>query len=71
MARRLYVREQAQVSLRKLPETTIDARFMVDWHLVALPLIQVQSETDPVHIFKTWLAQMVIIAPVPQLMVGV
>lgn len=67
----VYVREQAQVSLlRKLPEATIDARFMVDWHLVALPLIQVQSETDPVHIFKTWLAQMVIIAPVPQLMVG-
>lgn len=66
----VYVREQAQVSLRKLPDTASDARFMVDWHLIALPLIQVQSESDPVHIFKTWLAQMVIIAPVPQLMEG-
>ena len=67
----IYEREQAQVSLRKLPDAdTGDARFMVDWHLVALPLIQVQSASDPVHIFKTWLAQMVVIAPVPQQMEG-
>ncbi len=66
----VYMREQAQVSLRKTVNTAGDARFLVDWHLVALPLIQIQSETDPVHIFKTWLAQMVVIAPVPQLMVG-
>lgn len=66
----VFVREQAQVSLRKTIEPTGGARFMVDWHLVALPLIQVQSETDPVHIFKTWLGQMVVIAPVPQLMNG-
>lgn len=67
----VYVREQAQVSLRKVPDAGAgDARFMVDWHLVALPLIQVQSDTDPVHVFKTWLAQMVVIAPLPPLMVG-
>lgn len=66
----VYVREQAQVSLRKTSDTGNDARFLVDWHIVALPLIQVQSEDDPVHTFKTWLAQMVVIAPVPQLMLG-
>lgn len=66
----VYVREQAQVSLHKAPDVSGSARFLVDWHLVALPLIQVQSESDPVHIFKSWLAQMVIIAPVPQLMGG-
>jgi predicted ATPase len=66
----VFVREQAQVSLLKAPDMASGARFLVDWHLVALPLIQVQSETDPVHIFKTWLAQMVVIAPVPQLMGG-
>lgn len=49
----VYERAQAQVSLRKLPDAAAgDARFLVDWHLVALPLIQVQSEADPVHIFK-------------------
>lgn len=68
----VYVREQAQVLLRKVAPSAAagDARFLVDWHLVALPLIQVQSESDPVHVFKTWLAQMVVIAPVPQLMEG-
>ena len=70
----LYVRNQAQVSLHPMPDAAAsavgDARFMVDWHLVALPLMQVRSDSDPVHIFKTWLAQMVIIAPVPQLMAG-
>ena len=65
----VYERAQAQVSLRKLPDAAAgDARFLVDWHLVALPLIQVQSEADPVHIFKTWLAHMVVIAPVPAVM---
>lgn len=66
----VYAREQAQVSLRKTSDTGNDARFLVDWHVVALPLIQVQSDSDPVHTFKTWLAQMVVIAPVPQLMAG-
>jgi len=66
----VFVREQAQVSLRKTAETMGDAHFLVDWHLIALPLIQVQSESDPVQIFKTWLGQMVVIAPLPQLMTG-
>ena len=36
----VYERAQAQVSLRKLPDAAAgDARFLVDWHLVALPLI--------------------------------
>jgi len=66
----VYARAQAQVSLRRTSDAGNEAQFLVDWHVVALPLIQVQSESDPVHMFKTWLAQMVVIAPVPQLMVG-
>ena len=41
------------------------ARFLVDWHLVALPIIQEQATTDPIYIFKTWLANMLILAPIP------
>ncbi|PZV15057.1 MAG: ATPase [Pseudanabaena sp.] len=44
--------------------------FQVDWHLVALTLIQVQSETDPLYIFKNWLSRMIILAPIPSLMTG-
>ena len=46
------------------------AQFMVDWHLVALPILQVQSEEDPLHIFKNWLAHIIILAPIPSLMKG-
>lgn len=42
----------------------------MDWHLVALPVIQEQSETDPLHIFKIWLARIIILAPIPSLMTG-
>lgn len=67
----VYWREQAQVILKRTDQPGVNApRFMVDWHIVALPLIQVQSETDPVHIFKNWLAQMIVVSPIPQLMQG-
>lgn len=46
------------------------SQFQLDWHLVALPLIQAQSETDPLYIFKSWLSRMVILAPIPSLMTG-
>lgn len=44
--------------------------FQADWHLVALPLIQVQSENDPLYIFRNWLSRMIILAPIPSLMTG-
>jgi predicted ATPase len=66
----VYEREQAQVSLHRNHKGTADARFFMDWHLISLPLIQVQSPNDPVSVFKTWLAQMVVLSPLPQLMGG-
>lgn len=42
----------------------------MDWHLVALPIIQEQSASDPLHIFKTWLSRMIILAPVPSIITG-
>jgi predicted ATPase len=50
--------------------TTNEAKFLVDWHLVALPLIQEQSNDDPLKVFRTWLSQMIIIAPVPCMIDG-
>jgi len=65
----IYSRKEAQVSLYNSSQNR-EAQFLVDWHLVALPVIQQQSETDPLHIFKTWLAHMIILAPIPSLMTG-
>jgi energy-coupling factor transporter ATP-binding protein EcfA2 len=61
----IYSRNQAQVTLPSNAPERGGAKFSVDWHLIALPIIQEQSKTDPLKIFKSWLAKMVILAPIP------
>lgn len=65
----LYTREGAQVHLARTSQEK-DAKFLIDWHLVALPIVQEQSPKDPLFIFKQWLARMLIIRPVPSLILG-
>ena len=65
----IYSRKEAQVTLH-ISSQNREAQFLLDWHLVALPVIQEQSQTDPLHIFKTWLARTIILAPIPSLMTG-
>ncbi|MRG92216.1 AAA family ATPase [Polyangium spumosum] len=60
----IFTREHAQVTLHKASRA---AAFLVDWHLIALPIIQEQSESDPLFLFKRWLAHSVIVAPIPSL----
>jgi len=63
----LYTRKEAQVILHTSPR---EAQFSVDWHVVALPVIQ-EPSSGHLHEFKTWLAQMVILAPIPASMTGI
>lgn len=63
----LFSRKQAQVNLA-LPKK--GASFSVDWHLVALPIIQVSLDGDPLRRFRDWLAKMIILAPCPYEMSG-
>ena len=65
----IYSRQQAQVVLAKTTAAG-EAKFLVDWHLIALPLIQEQSESDPLRVFKSWLARMLILAPLPSTITG-
>ncbi|WGV25646.1 AAA family ATPase [Halotia branconii] len=65
----IYSRREAQVTLHNNLQNR-EAEFLVDWHLVALPVIQEQSETDPLRIFKTWLGRTIILSPIPSLMTG-
>ncbi len=65
----VYTRELAQVHLAKMGWET-EAAFRIDWHLVALPTVQEQSPSDPLFIFKKWLAQMLIFRPIPSLILG-
>lgn len=62
-----YQREYAQVG-RGTDKG--EARFMVDWHLVALPIVQERDASDPIAVFKRWLSRMLILAPEPGHMSG-
>jgi ABC-type Mn2+/Zn2+ transport system ATPase subunit len=69
----IFTRRLAQVNL---PQRISDdenrvPQFSVDWHVVALPVIQVRDEEDPVSIFRAWASRMVILAPVPTEMTGI
>lgn len=66
----IYSRKLAKVSLSKSKAQQAQANFFIDWHLVALPIVQQQSNDDPVFIFKQWLARMLILRPVPGLIQG-
>ncbi len=71
----LYAREAAQVNLAMQQSHTLQglagqSRFPIDWHLVALPLIQQRLTNDPVFVFKQWLARMLILRPMPSLIRG-
>jgi predicted ATPase len=65
----IYTREAAQVHLARTGRET-EANFLIDWHLVALPIIQQQSKTDPLFVFRQWLARMLILRPMPSLILG-
>jgi hypothetical protein len=67
--RPVYSREVAQVRLARLGVET-EANFRIDWHLVALPIVQQQSVNDPLFVFKQWLARMLILRPMPSLIRG-
>jgi ABC-type cobalamin/Fe3+-siderophores transport system ATPase subunit len=60
------------VKLRDLGDLALgmDAKFLIDWHLVALPIVQEQSPNDPLSIFKKWLSRMLILRPIPNLILG-
>jgi predicted ATPase len=40
-------------------------RFELDWHFVALPIVQAWDESDPAAVFRRWLARTMILAPTP------
>jgi len=65
----VYTREVAQVHLARAGQEK-EADFIIDWHLVALPIIQQQSRNDPLFVFKQWLARMLILRPMPSLILG-
>jgi len=65
----IFTRKLATVHLLKTGSDK-EATFNIDWHLVALPIIQLKSADDPVSVLKQWLARMMILRPIPGLIRG-
>ncbi|MEO1270162.1 MAG: AAA family ATPase, partial [Myxococcota bacterium] len=55
----IFSRQSAQVNLSEAE----GVGFRIDWHVVALPLIQARSTHEPLALFRTWLARSLILAP--------
>jgi predicted ATPase len=60
----IFTRELAQVRLARTGSAA-EAAFRIDWHVVALPIIQEQNSDDPLSVFKKWLASILILKPAP------
>lgn len=65
----VYSRDLAQVHLART-DGEKEARFRIDWHVVALPIVQERSMKDPLGVFKQWLARILILRPIPSLISG-
>ena len=66
----VFTRQLAQVHLAKTTNQANDAKFLIDWHLAALPIVQERNTNDPLFIFKQWLARALILRPIPSLIKG-
>jgi ABC-type cobalamin/Fe3+-siderophores transport system ATPase subunit len=67
--RPVFTRDMGQVHLA-MSGRQKEANFVIDWHLVGLPIIQQQPIDDPLRAFKLWLTRMLILRPMPSLILG-
>ena len=56
----VFSRDEAQVE-----HSAGGTRFLVDWHLAALPIVQIRGHDNPIETFRSWVSRLVLIAPVP------
>jgi predicted ATPase len=65
----VFSREVARVTVER-PDRDSSSSFGIDWHLVALPIVQLPSRNDEIRTFSNWLANALILQPIPQGMKG-
>jgi predicted ATPase len=65
----LFAREAAQVRISRLNSESA-VTFGIDWHVVALPIVQHISANDPIAVFKDWLSNIIVLRPSPNAMRG-
>jgi predicted ATPase len=70
----VYTRQHAEVTVSRQGASGSAARgdgvFSMDWHLVALPVIQDRSASVRLQTLRDWFQKMVLLSPLPPLMVS-
>lgn len=61
----IFSRQQADVTVRRNLSDRPEARFGIDWHMVALPVIQDPASAVALRSLRDWMAAMVLLAPIP------
>lgn len=67
----IFSRDRAKVMIHRNIEGWEDGKFSLDWHMIALTVIQDPAASDVLATFREWLARMVLLVPIPKLMSGV
>jgi ABC-type Mn2+/Zn2+ transport system ATPase subunit len=65
----IYTRQHAQVNMPRRGART-ESQFSIDWHVIALNVIQDGAASPTLSTLRDWLAGMVMLAPLPSRMTG-
>ena len=65
----IYTRQQAQVSMPPRSNKA-ESQFSIDWHVIALNVIQDPAYSTALATLRNWLSGMVLLAPLPSRMTG-
>jgi predicted ATPase len=66
----VFKRNLAEINVSRPGDERENAVFSMDWHLVALPVIQDRTASSILQRWRDWLRRMVLLSPLPPLMVG-
>ncbi|WP_241014994.1 AAA family ATPase [Burkholderia sp. Ac-20379] len=66
----VFTRDHARIMVHRNIEGWEDGKFSLDWHLIALTVIQDPVASDILTKFRDWLGRMVLLVPIPKLMSG-
>lgn len=66
----VYTRQHAEVHVKRPVSANGNGQFSMDWHIVALTVIQDRGASSLLQPLRDWLSRIVLLSPLPPLMVS-
>lgn len=66
----VYTRQHAEVQVKRPVSANGNGQFSMDWHIVALTVIQDRGASSLLQPLRDWLSRIVLLSPLPPLMVS-